>query len=108
MPAGLVEHDDRMCFWSQTARDLIKMMLHGLRVGARHDNRRSGAALGTDRAEPIGRFGAQVSQGSWPAAAPCPAPCARVFLAEAHLVLKPDFYRRFRSELRRDLAHKLG
>src|SRR3954453_13106774 len=107
MPAGLVEHEDGMRPRGQVARDLIEVMLHRLRVGARHDDGRPGAAFGTDRAKQIGRFGAQVGECPWPGTAPCPAPGARVFLAQAHFVLKPDFYRRLGGELCRDLADTL-
>ena len=62
MPAGLVEHDDRMRVWGKAARDLVEMMRHGLGVGVRHDNRRPGAALGTDRTKQTGRFGARLGQ----------------------------------------------
>src|SRR3954449_10611287 len=62
----------------------------------------------TDRAEKIGRFGAQVGERSRSGAAPCPAPGARVLLAEAHLILKPDFYGCLRGELGRDLANLPG
>ena len=107
-PAGLIEHDDRMRLGRESARDLVEVMLHGLRVGARHDHGRAGAAFGADRAEQIGRLGAQVGNSAWPYAAPCPAPRARVFLAEPHLILKPDFYGYLRVELCRDRAHTLG
>src|SRR4051812_736461 len=107
MPAGLVEHDDRMRLWGKIARHLVEVMLHRLRIGTRHDDCRPGAARGTDRAEQIGRFGTQIGQRPWPCAAPRPAPGARVLLAEPHLILKPDFYRRLRGELCRDLAHSL-
>jgi hypothetical protein len=84
------------------------MMLHRLRVGAWHDHRRPGAMLGTDGTEQIGRFGAPVGERPWPRAAPRPAPCARVLLAAAHLVIKPPFYGRLRGELRGDFAPSLG
>src|SRR6185312_12274596 len=89
MPAGLVEYDDRMCLWSKVARDLIEVMLHCLRVGARHDHGRPRAAFGTDRAEQIGRLGAQVVERSRSGATSRPAPGARVFLAEPHFMLIP-------------------
>src|SRR5215204_5919275 len=57
MPTGLVEHEDGMRLWGKVARDLIKVMLHRLRVGARHDHGRPRAAFGADRAEQIGGFG---------------------------------------------------
>src|SRR3954447_8189243 len=63
---------------------------------------------GTDRAEQIGRLGAQIGNGARPSTAPCPAPGARVLPAEAHFVLKPDFYGCLRGELGRDLADRLG
>jgi hypothetical protein len=108
MPTGLVEHEDGMRLGGQGAGDLVKVMLHRLRVGARHDHGCPRAALGADRAEQIGRFGAQVGERSRSGAASRPAPGAQVFLAEPHLVLKPDFYRRLGIERRRDRAHTLG
>ena len=108
VPAGLVEHEDGMRLRGKAARDLVEVVRHGLRVGARHDHRRPGAARGADRAKQIGRFGAQVGERPRSGAASRPAPCARVFLAQAPRVLKPDFYRRFRGELCGDLSHSLG
>ena len=66
------------------------------------------AAFGTDRAEQIGRLGAQVVERSRSGATSRPAPGARVFLAEPHFILKPDFYRPLLGELRRDRADTFG
>src|SRR4051812_17868966 len=96
-----------MCLRGQVARDLIKVMLHRLRIGARHDYRRPRAAFGTDRTKQIGRFGTQIGERPWPGAAPRPAPGARVFLAEPHFVLKPHFYRRLWGKRCRDRADTL-
>jgi hypothetical protein len=82
------------CAFGARLRDLAEVVPHRLRVGARHDHGRPGAAFGTDSAKQIGRFGAQIGQSARPCAAPCPAPCAPVLLAEAALILKPDFYQR--------------
>src|SRR6476620_6264331 len=97
-----------MRLWRKAARDLVKMALHRSRVGARHDDRHPGIALGADRAEQISRLGAQIGGRLRSGAALRPAAGARVFLAEAHLVLKPDFYGRFRGKLCRDRADTLG
>src|SRR3954447_4636835 len=77
MPAGLVEHENGMCLRGQGAGDLVKMMLHRLRVGARHDYGCPPATLGADRTKEIGRFGAQIGECLRSGAAPRPAPCAR-------------------------------
>jgi len=58
------------------------MDLHGLGIGARHDDRRTGAAFRADGAEQVGRLGAQVLGHRRPAAAARPAPGARVLLAQ--------------------------
>src|SRR4051812_38866054 len=88
-----------MRLWRQIARDLIQVMLHRLRVGARHDHGRPGAALGADRAKQIGRFGAQVGERSRSGTASRPAPGTRVLLAAPHFVLKPDFTGVFAARL---------
>ena len=88
--------------------DFIEVVLHRLGAGVRHDDRRSGAPLGANRAEQIGRFGSQIGQGSRPGAAPRPASGDFVLLAKPHLVLKPDLYRRAGRKLLGGLAQANG
>ena len=91
-----------------SAGDLVEMALHGVRVGPRHDDRRPGAARRADRAEEIGRAGAQVLGRPGPTAPPGPAPGQRVLLAEPHLVLEPELHRRPGGQAVHDLRQPLG
>ena len=75
MPADLVKDYDRTRFRGKAVRDLVEVVLHGLRVGVRHEYGRLGAALGTMcgliAARPGGHFAQQPEEthgplGSWP------------------------------------------
>jgi hypothetical protein len=68
--------------------------LHHVGVGVRQRQRRSDAPRRTDRAEQIGVVVALVGGLARPCSAPGPLSNLTVLLADASLVLKPDFDRR--------------
>jgi hypothetical protein len=79
---------------SDVARDLVEVELHHVGVGIRQHKRRPDAAGRADRAEQISVVIALVGGLPWPRSAPGPLPNLAVLLADAGLVLKPDFDRR--------------
>ncbi len=79
---------------SDVARDLVEVELHHVGVGIRQRKRRADAAGRADRAEQISVVIALVGGLPWPRSAPGPLPNLAVLLADAGLVLKPDFDRR--------------
>ena len=79
---------------SDVARDFVKMELHHVSVGVGQHEGRPDAAGRADRAEQIGVVVALVGRLSWPRSASGPLPDKAILLADASLVLKPDFDRR--------------
>jgi len=73
-------------------------------IAARQHQARRGAAGWTDGAEQIGRAGALVVRCCRSAAAPRPAPGDLVLLADAGLILEPDFDRLARRRPAGDLV----
>jgi hypothetical protein len=67
------------------------MELHGACVGIRQSQRRACSACWTDGTEEIGVFVTLVGRLAWSRSAPGPLPDAAVLLADARLVLEPDF-----------------
>jgi hypothetical protein len=53
VPAGLVEKDQRRHAGRDGPADIVDVLLHGFGVGIRHDDRHTGIAARTDRAEQI-------------------------------------------------------
>ena len=75
-------------------RDFVEVELHHVSVGVRQREGRSDAASRADCAEQIGVVIALVGGLPRPRSAPGPLPNLAVLLADAGLVLKPDFDRR--------------
>ncbi len=92
MPTGLIEEEDAVGAWAHLGRDFIEMPLHGLCVAAGQNERRAGAALGTDGAEDIGRLGALIPGRPGPGSPWRPAPGELVFLTDPRFVLPPQLY----------------
>ena len=76
------------------ARDFVEVKLHHVGVGIGQGEGRPDAAGGADRAEQIGVVIALVGGLPGPRSTPGPLPNLAVLLADAGLVLKPDFDRR--------------
>ena len=98
MPSGAIEKQHGLCALGDIARYLIEVKLHhvGVRIGQREG--RPDAAGWADRAEQIGVVIALVGGLPGPRSALGPLPNLAVLLADAGLVLKPDFdWRRLRQ-----------
>jgi len=72
--------------------NLRKVQVHRLGVAERQDQGHALALFRTDRAEDIGGGGTLIAGRSWAGAALGPPPGDLVLLADARLVLEPDFY----------------
>ena len=94
VPSGPVEEQNGMGAVGDVARDFVEVELHHVGVGIGQRQRRPDAAGGADGAEQIGVVIALVGGLPGPRSAPGPLPNLAVLLADAGLVLKPDFDRR--------------
>ena len=84
--------------------DFLQMQVHGLAVGARHDDRGGLAKRRANRPEEVGRVEPQVARRRRPRAGLRPHPSQLVLLTDARFVLKPDFDSFAVSFRRRDSA----
>ena len=64
--------------------------------------------LGADRAEQIGRLRALIMDGAGSRAGPRPAIGRLILLADPHLILEPDLYRRARREVLANIRNARG
>jgi hypothetical protein len=94
VPSGPVEQQHGVGALGDVARDFVEVELHHVSVGVGQREGRSDAPRWADRAEQIGVVIALVGGLPWPRPAPGPLPNLAVLLADAGLVLKPDFDRR--------------
>ena len=92
MPSGLIDEQD--CVGSRRDRlgNLRKVQVHRLSVAEGQYQGHALAFFRTDRAEDVGGGGTLVTRRAWAAAAFGPTPSDLVLLADASLVLEPDFY----------------
>lgn len=93
MVARAVEDERGVRAGSDLAADLGQVQGHDLGIGGRHDERGSGAARGAGRAEDVGPVVASVARRARPGSALGPDAGQRALLADARLVLEPDFER---------------
>ena len=98
VPAGLIHQHDRVSAGSNGQRYLHKMQIHGFGIAEGQDQTGALAQPRADRAEDVGRFRSLILRRRWPCPASRPAPRDLVLLADAGLVLEPDFYRRAARE----------
>lgn len=73
--------------------DLVEVGLHGVGIGEGHGERGADAPRWTDRSEQIGALVVLIGGLARPGPAPGPLPNEAVFLADAGLVLEPEFDR---------------
>lgn len=92
MPTGLIEDNDGVGARFDGPRDLLQVEAHSFAIAARQHQARPFALFGADGAEDIGRVGALIMRCAWPGAAFGPPAGDLVFLADASLILEPDFY----------------
>jgi hypothetical protein len=94
VPSGAVEDENGVGALGDAKRDFVEVELDHGSVGVRKHEGRPDAAGRADRAEQIGVVVAPVGRLPWPRSASGPLPDKAVLLADAGLVLKPDFGRR--------------
>ena len=92
MPTGLIEQKRGMPARCDLFRDFGKMQVHRLSVAGGQYQRRALAAAWADGAKDLGRGRPLIGRRRGSGAAPCPTAGDLVFLADARLVGKPDFY----------------
>jgi len=92
MPSGLIDEQDGVGSRRDRLGNLRKVQVHRLGVAERQDQGHALAVLRTDRAEDVGGGGTLVAGRSWSGAAFGPPPGDLVLLADARLILEPDFY----------------
>lgn len=93
VPAGSVEHQHGLGAQRNGSGYLGKMGVHRGGVGEGHDEARRRAALRADRTKYVGPLVAGVARRPRPGSAFCPDAGERALLADARLVLEPDFQR---------------
>jgi len=91
VPPRAVHEQHRVRPGGDVAADLVEMELHGVGVGQRQSERRAFCVSRTDGAEEVGAFIALVGRLTRPRTAAGPLPDETVLLADARLVLEPDF-----------------
>jgi hypothetical protein len=94
VPASLIHQHHGVSAGGDGEGYLGKMQRHGLGIAERQNQTGTLAKLGADRAEDIGRFRPLVLRRRRPRAAPGPAPCDLVLLADARFILEPYLYGR--------------
>ena len=72
--------------------DLGEVQVHRLGIAGGQNEGRTLALLRADGAEDVGRGGALIAGRTWACAALGPPACDFVLLADARLVLEPNFY----------------
>ena len=92
MPSRLVEQENGVAPGGNVLGDLIQMQLHRLDVALGQDQADRLAFLRADRAEDVGRGGAQVARRRGAGSAPGPAAGDLVLLSNPRLVGEPDLY----------------
>ena len=104
MPSSLIHQYDGVSARGDHKCDLGQMRGHRFGIAEGEHQPRALAVFRADRAEDIGRFCPLILRGRRPGSAPCPAPRNLVLLADARLVLEPDFYGRAPREVCSDLC----
>ena len=89
--ARAIEHEGGMAARRDLPADLGQMQRHNLGVGGWDNEGRRGAALRTDGAEDVGPFVALIARRTRPCSALGPDAGQRPLLANARLILEPDF-----------------
>ena len=91
VPPGPVDDDDSVCALLNLAADFDEVSVHGMGVGARHDQSGPHAARRTDGPEDIGALITLIAHGARACAFFAPDIGERPFLAYAGFILNPDF-----------------
>ena len=91
VPPGPVDDDDSVRTFFNLAADFDEVSVHGMGVGAGHDQRRAHAARRTDGSKDIGAFIPLIAHSARARAFFAPDIGERPFLAYAGFILNPDF-----------------
>jgi hypothetical protein len=89
MPAGAIQHDDRMRTRRDPAADLGQMQVHGFGIGLRQHQSRANTARRTNGAEDVRPVVALIARRGRPAALPGPDMGQAALLADTGFVLPP-------------------
>ena len=108
MPSGLIHHEYGMGARCDGARDFLQVQDHGGCVAKRQDQTGPLSQSRADGAEQIDRLGSLILGSRWPGAASSPTSGDLGLLADAGLVLPPDFYGRSCRLLGGDLVQTGG
>ncbi len=93
MPASSVKDEHGMSAGRDGFGDFLQVQVHRLRIGIRHHDSRARLPLRAHGAEEISPFVTGIADYAGPAAFARPNPGQRALLANARLVLEPDFDR---------------
>ena len=93
VPSGAIEQQDGVCALGDRARDLVEVQLHRLGISKRQRQRRARPTGRTDCSKQIGVLIALISWLRRPRSTSGPLPDDAVLLADAGLILEPDFDR---------------
>jgi len=91
MPSCAVENDDGMGLGRNTIGNLAQVSIESPAIGVGHDKGCADGALRADCAEDVGPFVALIARRAGPCASFGPDAGQRALLADACLVLEPDF-----------------
>ena len=106
MPSGAIEQQNGVCALGDVARYLVEVKLHGECVGDGQCERRAFTARRADRAEEIGVIVTLVGRLTRSRSASSPLADEAILLADAGLVLEPDFDRGFLRQIRQMNAQR--
>ena len=92
MPSGLIDEEDGVGPWCDCLGDFGQMQVHRFGLAGREDQSRALSLLRADGSEDVGRGGALIPRSARASAALGPPAGDLVLLADASLVLEPNFY----------------
>jgi hypothetical protein len=92
VPTRLIDEEGGVDTGRDGLGDLGEMQVHRLGIAGGHDQGRALAFLRADGAEDVGRGGALIAGGRWASATLGPPARDLILLADARLVLEPNFY----------------
>lgn len=92
MPARLIHDQDGVSVIGNMAGYLDQMLVHGMRIAPWHNEGCGLAKFRADRTEDISGPGPLIMGSRWPCPSLGPPPGDLVLLADAGLILEPNFY----------------
>jgi hypothetical protein len=92
MPSGLIDEKDGVGSWRDRLGDLGKVQVHRFGIAGGQDQTHTLALFRADGTEDVGRGGSLIPRSARASAALGPPAGDLVLLADASLVLEPNFY----------------